>query len=1392
MNRKGVMHTVLLMLAVTLLVLPVSGAFEVTGIIPGEGLNTGQVFISNLSGTDLPEDASVNLMLAGQDNITGQLVYWESPTRITCVLDLAGKKAGTWDVVVVNNTDGSEAVLSPGFIVKNPVPTLTGIDPVQGTNNGTVMITSLSGTGFLLDATVNLTDGITTIPGTSVVVVSGVQITCEFDISGASPGLWDVWLTNEDGKSAILPDGFLVTYPPPAVYTITPSSGTNNEVIGITNLSGANFLAGATVHLARTNESSIPTINDPIVQLGKILCFFDLNGKPVGTWDVVVTNTADGQEGVLAGGFSIFYPQAPAVTAIDPDNGENDAPVTVLMRGTGFEPGATASLLKGGADIPGSNVLVFNATAMSCDFEITSATTGAWDVQVKNDDGQSFTLPGAFLIRNPAPDLTGIDPGEGLNSETALAVTLTGTWFRTGATVVLMKGGQDNITVTVDSVTPAIVNGTVDLTGAATGPWSVVLTNTDGQSDLLADAFMVAYPPPVATAIDPVSGVTGQTVPVTITGNAFRDGASVNLTHGMTTIPGTISTIMASEITCTFDLTGAALGAWDLEVTNDDGKSDLLTGAFTVIGLPPILTPPVVPQSGFTGEASQPLVINGAHFQPPGVTVNLTRGTDTITGSVAPSSTSTTLNCYFDLTGAPVGAWDVVVTNDDGQSGSLSKGFTIFYPAAPMVIAIDPPTGVNTGIVPITNLSGTGFMDGASVTLMKDGQANISGTEVFVASPGQITCNFNLAMAAVGLWDVVVENDDGKSGILADGFEVRYPAPGILGISPAKGINTAPAPVTITGAYFRDPAEVWLVRISEANIYATDVVVVNSTTITCTLPITGKKTGNWTLVVINPDDQYDFVLDSFRIENPAPTVASITPAKGPNDSTVFISALTGTGFLPNATVLLLNTTESGWITATNVTVVDPTLITCNLNLTGRAIGFWHVAVVNTDTKSGVRMDGFEITPPLPVPGFTASPLVGTAPLRVQFTDQSANDPTTWTWDFGDGSVQYGGPGQKNPVHTYNEPGVYTASLTVSNPAGTSLTTATAEINVVLRPVANFTPAEPVNGPAPFLVQFTDTSDGSPTRWLWRFGDGQYSTEKNPYHLYEKPGKYTVLLTVFNRHGSDTIIRPGLIEVTPRPVASFTANRTSGTSPLAVRFTDTSTGAPTSWSWVFGDGGTSNAQHPVHVFQNTGVYSVQLTVSNPTANSTETKNGYIVVGDLMRANFEFVTSNADNTAPLTVAFTDRSSGKPLWYTWKFGDGFQSTDKNPIHTYTRPGTYTVTLTVTGDKGTDSISKTIEVKSLLRAEFVAEPTTGSAPLTVTFSDISIGTVVARNWIIIKYAEPQVPLSVVFIENGPKNLVYTFNQPGTYDVMLDVWDEYGSSGSKEKPGYITVLPFP
>lgn len=154
-------------------------------------------------------------------------------------------------------------------------------------------------------------------------------------------------------------------------------------------------------------------------------------------------------------------------------------------------------------------------------------------------------------------------------------------------------------------------------------------------------------------------------------------------------------------------------------------------------------------------------------------------------------------------------------------------------------------------------------------------------------------------------------------------------------------------------------------------------------------------------------------------------------------------------------------------------------------------------------------------------------------------------------------------------------------------------------------------------------------------------------------------------------------------------ASFSASPTAGCAPLAVQFTDLSSGGATSWTWNFGDGNGSSAQHPNHVYANAGTYSVSLTASDGTCSDVATQVGYITVGAVPVADFG--ASPTLGTAPLMVSFTDLSGGGPSTWAWNFGDGSVSGGQSPVHTYQVPGVYSVSLAVTNACGTDSTTKT-----------------------------------------------------------------------------------------------------
>jgi beta propeller repeat protein len=397
----------------------------------------------------------------------------------------------------------------------------------------------------------------------------------------------------------------------------------------------------------------------------------------------------------------------------------------------------------------------------------------------------------------------------------------------------------------------------------------------------------------------------------------------------------------------------------------------------------------------------------------------------------------------------------------------------------------------------------------------------------------------------------------------------------------------------------------------------------------------------------------------------------------------------------------------------------------------------------------------------PVAEFSSDRAAGATPLTVRFADRSTGNPESWEWDLGDG----GSSAEQNPEYTYESPGEYTVSLTVSNRFGSDTVTKLDHIAVIDPLIASFE-ADTRNGAAPLIVRFTDTSAGDIRAWSWKFGDGETSSDQNPEHTYTAAGTYTVSLEVENAAGSDTEMKTDYITVVEQPVATFTANPTIGTAPLVVQFMDASTGVPTSWSWKFGDGGISADRNPMHTYERPGRYAVTLAVANSAGENTTIRTGYVTAVEPLVAGFE---ANATvGSAPLTIQFTDWSTGGPESWQWEFGDGGSSGEQNPTHTYQGAGTYTVRLTAANelDSDTRTMEGYITVTAPPVAGFSANVTEGRAPLAVKFADTSAGGPLSWSW---AFGD-----GGVSADQGP---VHVYRAPGTYTVSLTVRNDAGEN---------------
>jgi len=235
-----------------------------------------------------------------------------------------------------------------------------------------------------------------------------------------------------------------------------------------------------------------------------------------------------------------------------------------------------------------------------------------------------------------------------------------------------------------------------------------------------------------------------------------------------------------------------------------------------------------------------------------------------------------------------------------------------------------------------------------------------------------------------------------------------------------------------------------------------------------------------------------------------------------------------------------------------------------------------------------------------------------------------------------------------------------------------------------------------------------------------FDKGGVSTQKNPVYMPSE-GNHIVPLTSNNILGTDVMSREiNFSKHLSSPIAAFCAFPTTGTAPVAVTFTDQSTGSPKSWKWSFGDRTTSTERNPIHTYSKEGKYAVTLKTSKTYMSSSVTKLSYIIISN--RSDSTVASSNrSDSSAassnrsdipvasfyvsptsgkvPLKVKFLDQSYGTPTSWKWDFGDGGYLTSEisgSPTHIYSSAGKYTVTLKVNNDNGssTQTMTKYITV--------------------------------------------------------------------------------------------------
>lgn len=860
-----------------------------------------------LTGTGFNASATVSV---GGD--TCAITSTTPPTTIVC--DTPAGTAGLADITVTNPT-GQSSTLTNAFRYQ-VAPDVTGITPNGGNVSGVATVT-ISGTGFDTSNSVSVTVGGAACDSLSSITATSIDC----DLPTGTIGQVDVVVTNLDGdlQSDTLTNGF--TYQaPPSVGGVTanvgPLAGGNTVTV-----SGANFLSGLSATIGGN-----PCTNVNFQSITSFTC--QVPSGSAGTVGITVTNP-DGQS---ATGASLYtYQAAPTISSISPNAGRTIGSFSTTILGTGFQTGVSVSI----NGSPCSPVNIVNSGEINC--TVPGNVPGSYDVIVTNTDGQAAIENNGFTFQSP-PSVASVSPAI-IADNGSTNITISGTGFDA-------SNGINDVLIGSSSC-PIVSFNTTSITctpaAQAAGVYDITVINDDGgtQQNTLGSALTLLDAPTLST-VSPTGGpVSGGTL-ITLTGTNFFAGATVNINGSVCVGPVVNS---PTEIECTTPV--GVLGSQPVTVTNVDGQSVTLPTSFTYAA-PPSLSS-VVPANGDL-DGGTSIVLNGADFVT-GATVSIGGVACNVTGD-----TATTINC--DTGANTAGFKDVVVTNPDGQTDTLTLAF--LHKGPPTISSVSPGLGSSNGGDTVT-ITGTNFdtTNGIQSVTLNGAACAVSPNPP--TSSTEITCTSGAGTG--GLGDVVVTNNDAdsQSATLSNGW-IYIDPPTVASVNVSNGPASGGTTVRITGTGFQSGGGL---SASIGSYPCASTTYVDANNVDC---VTGVGVaGPFQVSVTNFDGQTGTSAGNLFTYDPPPDAVSTNRTYSRLSGGTSIS-ITGSSFVTTPTVSIEGD-------ACVVTLDSATSITCTLP--AKAAGTYDITVTNPDGQTDTLTD--EITYiPAPTVGGAAPSIIGTA------------------------------------------------------------------------------------------------------------------------------------------------------------------------------------------------------------------------------------------------------------------------------------------------------------------------------------------------------------------------------------------------------------------------------
>jgi gliding motility-associated-like protein len=1062
--------------------------------------------------------------------------------------------AGTFNYTV--NTTGTCAQTSAsGTITVNPLPvfSITSTDPTScGGTDGTITLSGLiAGTSY----NITYSNGATTVGPTGITADASGNIV----ITGLTQGTYSNFIAESSGCSTTDAGSYVLSDPAAPVFTVTFSNPTTcGGTDGTITLSG---LTASTSYSVTYSDGA--TVVGPTVMSSDASGNIVITGLSQGSYNAI-TVSSSGCNTIDPGSYTLTDPGSPIFTVASSNPTTcvgTDGTITLSGLTAGTNYSITYSI---GATVVGPTVMLSDASG---NIIIIGLSQGSYNAIIVGLSGCNTTDPGPYVLSDPAaPTFTVASTNPTTCGGTDGTITLSGLTASTSYNVTYSNGA----TVVGPTAMTSDASGNIIITGLSQGSYNSIIVGLSGCTTTDAGPYVLtdpAAPSFTATPANPtICGGTDGTI--TLSGLAANTTYNVTYSNGSTVV-GPAS--MTSDASGNIVISGLSQGTYSNVIVGTTGCTSTNAGPY-------VLTDPSAPT--FTAAFTNPTVCAGSDgtITLSGLTANTAYNITYSNGAtvVGPTSMTSDASGNIIISGLSQGSYSNIIVNLTGCTATDAGPYVLTDPAAPSFTATPANPTVCGGTDGTITLSGLTASTVYNVTY-SNGATVVGPTSMTSDASGNIV----ISGLSQGTYSNIILGTTGCTATNAGPYTLTDPA------APTFAA-TSSNPTTCLGTDGSISLSGLTANTTYNVTYSNGATVIGPTSMTSdafgNIVISGLSQGTYSNIIVGTTGCTSTNAGPYVLTDPTPPTFTAVAAD-PTICGIANGTITLSGLTANTTYMV------GYLSG--FTPVGPISMTSdasgNIVISGLSAGTYSNIVVSLAACGTLVTGPYTLISPAPPSAPTASNATYCQNTTINpMTANGTGGTYNWYDDAGLSVLLSTGA-------TFTPSTTVTHTYYLTETVGTCQSPATpVTITINSAPNANAGPGQTLTCSVTSVnLDGTLSSTGVGISYSWT-GPGTISGGSTATPTVSSVGTYT--LTVSDAAGCSATSTVSVIDV-PAPVASFTADPTTGVHPLLVNFTNTSQNSNT-YVWDFGDGSPgSTAINPSTIYDTPGTYTVTLTASD---------------------------------------------------------------------------------------------------------------------------------------------------------------------------------------------------